>query len=411
MSTQRVNRLPDGSITAPRGFTAAAVACGIKQSGRPDLVLVTSEFDCNAAGVFTQNQVAAAPVVVDRETLQSGDQAIRAVVINAGNANAATGPAGRENARLMQQLAGQAIGCADRQVLIMSTGVIGVQLPMDRVAAGIASAATNLSAANGQAAAEAIMTTDTRPKHLAVTVDLPEGRVTLGGMAKGAGMIHPNMATLLGLVTTDAAIPAGMANDLLREAVADSFNAISIDGDTSTNDTVLFLANGASGVTVAGQEALAAFAKALNTVCHELAMMIVRDGEGATKLVEIQVTGAGTRDEARLIAATIATSPLVKTAFAGGDPNWGRIFMAAGRSGVTFDPNQLSLSVGVESAGELQLVARGTPMVFSEATAAAVFAQPSFKLRLDLGAGIAGATMWTCDLSHDYVTINADYRT
>lgn len=411
MSTNHIKWLEDGGVTSPAGFAAGVVACGIKQSGRPDLVLVTSERDCSAAGVFTQNRVAAAPVVVDRETLLGGKQGIRAVVINAGNANAATGQIGLENARMMQQRVAKATGCESGQVLVMSTGVIGVQLPMDRVAAGIETAARQLLPNNGRTAAEAIMTTDTRPKHLAMTVDLPDGQVIIGGMAKGAGMIHPNMATLLGLITTDAVIPPGLADDLLREAVADSFNAISIDGDTSTNDTVLFLANGVSGVVVNNNEARAIFAGALRAICHELAMMIVRDGEGATKFVEIQITGADTRDEARQVAATIATSPLVKTALAGGDPNWGRIFAAAGRSGVVFDPDRLSLSIGVVDSGELCLVDRGTPAGFAETDAARVFAQPAFKLRLDLGDGPAAATLWTCDLSHEYVTINADYRT
>jgi glutamate N-acetyltransferase / amino-acid N-acetyltransferase len=403
--------LPDGGVTTPLGFSAAAVACGIKQSGRPDLVLVTSDHDCTAAGVFTQNQVTAAPVQLDRDTLAANSQAMRAVVINAGNANASTGRPGLENARAMQRLVAEMIGCDPQQVLVMSTGVIGVQLPMDRIAQGIASVVLALSPANSPAAAEAIMTTDTRPKHLSVEVHLPGGRVRIGGMAKGAGMIHPNMATLLGLITTDAMISPDVAAELLREAVENSFNAISIDGDTSTNDTVLLLANGASEIDISSSEGKEIFAAALNDLCHELALMIVRDGEGATRFVEIQVAGARSKDDARRIAATIATSPLVKTAFAGGDPNWGRILMAAGRSGVVLDQNRLSLWIGMEDPQELQIVAGGTPTGYAEEQAAAIFAQPSFKLRLDLGLGQSRARMWTCDLSHEYVTINADYRT
>jgi glutamate N-acetyltransferase / amino-acid N-acetyltransferase len=403
--------LPDGGVTTPLGFSAAAVACGIKQYGRPDLVLVTSDYDCAAAGVFTQNQVAAAPVQLDRDTLAANSQAMRTVVVNAGNANAATGQPGLENARAMQRLVAGTIGCDPQQVLVMSTGVIGVQLPMDRVAQGIASVAPALSPANSRAAAEAIMTTDTRPKHLSVEVHLPGSRVRIGGMAKGAGMIHPNMATLLGLITTDAIIPSALAGEMLREAVENSFNAISIDGDTSTNDTVLLLANGASEIDVSSGEGKAIFATALSRLCRELALMIVRDGEGATRFVEIQVAGARSKDDARRIAATIATSPLVKTAFAGGDPNWGRILMAAGRSGVVLDQNRLCLGIGVEDPQELRIVAGGTPTGYAEEQAAAIFAQPSFKLRLDLGLGQSLATMWTCDLSHEYVTINADYRT
>jgi glutamate N-acetyltransferase / amino-acid N-acetyltransferase len=411
MNNDLYHWFPAGGVTTPVGFKAAAVACGIKQSGRPDLVLMAAGSDCNAAGVFTRNQVAAAPVIVDKETLAHNNRAMKAIVINAGNANASTGQLGIDNTRAMQRLAAEAIGCETQQVLVMSTGVIGVQLPMDRVAQGISVAAGQLSETGGQAAAEAIMTTDTRPKHLAVEIAIPGGRVRIGGMAKGAGMIHPNMATLLGVITTDAIIPAELLSDLLHDAVEGSFNAISIDGDTSTNDTVLLLANGASGVEIGTADGRSIFAGALNALCHDLAMMIVRDGEGATKFVEIQVVNAPTKAEARQIAATIATSPLVKTAFAGGDPNWGRIFMAAGRSGVVFDQNRLGLGIGTDDPSELAIVEMGTPTGYSEAEAAAIFAQPAFKLRLDLASGTAGATIWTCDFSHEYVTINADYRT
>ncbi|WP_374687959.1 bifunctional glutamate N-acetyltransferase/amino-acid acetyltransferase ArgJ, partial [Promineifilum sp.] len=331
MDLTQFNTLPDGGVTSPQGFRAAAVAAGIKQSGRPDLVLVASDRDCAAAGVFTRNQVVAAPVLLDRETLAANATALRGVLINAGNANACTGAPGLDDAREMQRLAAAALAAGPEQLLIMSTGVIGVPLPMERVRAGVAVLAPRLSPAGGRAAAEAIMTTDTRPKHLAVELDLSGGRVTLGGMAKGAGMIHPNMATLLGVLTTDAALPAGDLYALLCEATDATFNAISIDGDTSTNDTVLLLANGASGVAVSGPDDRARFAAALQHLCHELAMMIVHDGEGVTRVVALRVSGARTPAEARQIANTIATSPLVKTAFAGGDPNWGRILAAAGR--------------------------------------------------------------------------------
>jgi glutamate N-acetyltransferase/amino-acid N-acetyltransferase len=400
-----------GSVTTPQGFSAAAVACGIKQSGKPDLVLVASDRDCTAAGIFTRSRVAAAPVLVDRQTLAANPTAQRAVLINAGNANAATGAQGLAAAHAMQSIAADALGCRPDQVLVMSTGVIGVQLPVERVRAGVAAAAPALSPANGRAAAEGIMTTDTRPKHLAVEIDLPGGRVVLGGMAKGAGMIHPDMATMLSLVTTDAAVGPDALDALLREAAGSSFNAITIDGDTSTNDTLLVLANGASGVRVETPEDVVTFGRVLAALCRELALMIVRDGEGATKFVEIRVTGAADRADARRVASTIATSPLVKTAFAGGDPNWGRLFMAAGRSGAAFDQNRLSLSIGVEDPAELPIVRDGTPTGYDEAAAAAIFARPEFKIHLDLGAGTDEATMWTCDLSHDYVTINADYRT
>lgn len=403
--------IEDGGVTSPRGFAAAAVAAGIKQSGRPDLVLLVSERDCAAAGVFTRNRVAAAPVQLDRETLAANNAAIRGVIINAGNANACTGAPGLADARQMQALAAAAVGGRADQYLVMSTGVIGVPLPMERVRDGIRAAAPLLSAASGAAAAEAIMTTDTRPKSLALAVDLPGGRVTLGGMAKGAGMIHPDMATLLGALTTDALIAPAALADLLREAVAGSFNAISIDGDTSTNDTILLLANGASGVNVADEASRALFAAALNELCRALAMMVVRDGEGVTRVVTVRVTGAATAADARRVADTIATSPLVKTAFAGGDPNWGRIMMAAGRSGAPLDQHKLALWVGGPGRPPLHLVQDGTPTDYRETEAADVFALPEFAVHVDLGLGPGEATLWTTDLTHDYVTINADYRT
>ena len=433
MSSTEIHHLPDGTVTTPIGFAAAAVAAGIKQSGRPDLVLVVSDRDCAAAAVFTRNQVAAAPVLLDRETLAANPTAQRGVLINAGNANACTGAPGLADAREMQRLAAEAVAARPDQFLIMSTGVIGQPLPMPRVRAGIAAVALGLSPANGRAAAEAIMTTDTRPKHAAMAVDLSGGRVTLGGMAKGAGMIHPDMATLLGVITTDAAFPspdpsqgardqnslsprerAGERDslpDLLRAAVAASFNAISIDGDTSTNDTILLLANGASGVAVHDEADRALFSAALAELCRLLALMVVADGEGVTRVVTVRVSGARTPAEARRVADTIATSPLVKTAFAGGDPNWGRIMMAAGRSGVALDQSRLALWVAQPGAPSLQLVRDGTPTEYRESDAAAVFAQPEFTVHLDLGHGPAEASLLTTDLTHEYVSINADYRT
>lgn len=407
--THRV--LPNGGITSPLGFSAAAVAAGIKQSGRPDLVLVVSDRDCAAAGVFTRNRVAAAPVIIDRETLAADATGMRGVVINAGNANACTGEPGVADAREMQRLAADMIGARPGQFLVMSTGVIGVPLPMARVQAGIATAAPLLSPHNGRAAAEAIMTTDTYPKSLAVEVDLPDGRVTVGGMAKGAGMIHPDMATLLGVIATDAAVPTAVLAELLHDAVAGSFNAITVDGDTSTNDTILLLANGASGVAVSDATSQAFFAAALNELCHALAMMVVKDGEGATRVVTVCVTGAASVSDARQVADTIATSPLVKTAFAGGDPNWGRIMMATGRSGVELAQEQLGLWINAPGAEPLEIVRHGTPTAYRESDAAAIFALPEFTVRVDLGRGAEATTIWTTDLTHDYVTINADYRT
>jgi len=406
-----MKRLEGGTVLSPMGYGAATAACGLKESLNPDLALIVSEVDCAAAGLFTRNQFAAAPVIVDKETLQANASSIRAIIANAGNANAGTGAPGVSNAKEMQRATAEALSCRSDQILVLSTGVIGVQLSLEKVGLGIKAAAKQLSPHNGVAAARAIMTTDTFPKSTAIEVDLPGGTFTIGGMAKGAGMIHPNMATMLAVLTTDAVISSSRLQQLLKQAVGTSFNRISVDGDTSTNDTVLMLANGVTGVAVDGQSAESAFGNALTQVCTELAHMIVRDGEGATKFVEIQVGGCRDDREAHAIAQTIATSPLVKTAFAGSDPNWGRILAAAGRAGVIFDQGQTSLWVGGESPLELQLVAAGTPTEFEESTAAAIFARPEFVIRLTLGTGPGSATMWTTDLTHDYVSINADYRT
>jgi glutamate N-acetyltransferase / amino-acid N-acetyltransferase len=410
---QIIHEIVEVGVTSPAGFLAGTAACGLKQSGRPDIAIVYSERNCTAAAVFTQNQVVAAPVIIDRETLEMNTRRVRGVVANAGNANACTGAAGLEAARQVQQESAFLLGCQPEQLFLLSTGVIGVPLPVDKVMAGVEAAAAQLRPENGLAAAQAIMTTDTRPKQMAVQVELPGGVVTIGGMAKGSGMIHPNMATMLAVITTDAAVPDKSLQRLLRQAVDQSFNRISIDGDTSTNDTVLLLANGASGVEAADKASLAAFSAGLTHVCSELAKMIVADGEGASKFVTIWVMDAFDGDQAHRVAQTIATSPLVKTALAGGDPNWGRILAAAGRAGVVFDQNCVALWVG--RAGEeqtlLQLVAEGTPTAYNEAEAAAIFAQREIEIHLDLGMGMGEATVWTCDLTHEYVTINADYRT
>ena len=409
--------IENGTVITPHGFTATAVPAHIKYEDRLDLALVVSERDCAAAGVFTQNQVAAAPVLVDKETLAGNNGRIRAIIANAGNANACTGKRGLTDARLTQTAVAFALGCEFSQTLLLSTGVIGVPLPIDKMQAGIEAAVKELNGAEaegaegGLLAARAIMTTDTRPKHLAVRVELSQGVVTIGGMAKGAGMIHPNMATMLGVLTTDAAIAPDLLQTLLKQAVAVSFNRISVDGDTSTNDTVLLLANGASGVAVEGEADRAAFFDGLAHVCTQLAQMIVRDGEGASKFAAIQVTGAATEADAHAIANTIATSPLVKTALAGSDPNWGRILAAAGRAGISFNQQQTALWVINPDGEPLQLVAEGMPTDYAEADAAAIFAQTDIDIHLDVGMGTAVSTVWTTDLTHDYVTINADYRT
>lgn len=409
--TEKIQMNLEGTVTSPNGFQAAAVATNIKYKDRLDLMLLHSKVDCAATAVFTKNQVVAAPVIVDRDTLALNNTTIRAIVGNAGLANACTGSVGLKNAQKMQQLAADALDCKSDQVLVLSTGVIGPQLPMDKLAAGIEMAAPLLSAENGRLATQAIMTTDTIPKHCAITIELLEGTVTIGGMAKGAGMIHPNMATMLGVVTTDAIVSPDMMRMVLKTAVNASFNRISIDGDSSTNDTVILLANGASGIGISSNESALLFQQALNQLCQFLAHAIVKDGEGATKFVEIIVSGAETEADAHSIAQTIATSPLVKTAFAGSDPNWGRILAAAGRAGVAFDQYQTSLAIGIQSTTDLLLVTNGTPTDYQEVDAAHIFAQSAFIIQLDIGQGDASDTMWTSDLTQNYVTINADYRT
>jgi glutamate N-acetyltransferase/amino-acid N-acetyltransferase len=408
--------IADGGVTIPNGFIGGTAASGVKKNGQLDIALLVSERDCTAAGVFTKNQVVAAPVTVDKETLAVNSALVRAVLANSGNANASTGAQGLENARQMQALAAQALNCSPRQILVLSTGVIGVQLPMDKIAAGVTEAGAGLARENGTAVAEAIRTTDTTTKELAVEVELSEGTVRLGGMAKGSGMIHPDMATMLAVITTDAAIDADVLQGMLSTAVDESFNRISVDGDTSTNDTVLLLANGASGVSISRAEWTTGsdhdlFSQALTHLCTELAKMIVRDGEGATKFVEIRVDGTRTKADAHQIANSIATSPLVKTAFAGSDANWGRFMMAAGKAGVSFDQYQTTLKVSNDGESWLTLLAGGMPTDYLEADAAAIFAATDIIVWLTLEEGLAEATVWTCDLSHGYVTINADYRT
>ncbi len=403
--------LEHGSVTTPDGFTTGVATCGLKESGRPDLMLLHSERDCTVAGMFTRNQVVGAPVTLNRETLAANSERVRAIATNSGIANACTGAPGLQNARRMQSLVATALRCRPEQVLVLSTGVIGVQLPMAKISAGLTAAAADRQPDGGPAAARAIMTTDTRPKHLAVRFELPDGNVTIGGIAKGSGMIHPNMATMLAFLTTDAVVPAKSLRALLKSAVDKSFNRISIDGDTSTSDTVLLLANGVSGLSCSRGAARAAFSAALTHLATGLAHLVVRDGEGVTKFVSIRVSGARTKADAHRVANTIATSPLVKTAFAGSDPNWGRIIAAAGRAGVRFELQRAALWISASEHETLQLVARGTPCDYQESDAAQIFAGSDFSVHLDLGCGGGETTVWTGDLTPEYVSINADYRT
>ncbi len=402
-----------------KGFDAGAVAAGIKKSGAPDLALVASRVPCRAAAVFTRNLFPAAPVIFDRQLLAFNPDSIYAVLINAGCANACTGPEGEANARQSSEQASLHLGAHEHSVFVMSTGVIGVQLPMEKVRAGIPKVVETLTPEGWTAAANAIMTTDTRPKLATRTVTLGDATATLTGIAKGAGMIHPNMATMLSVIATDAFITQPLLQQALAEANELSFNRISVDGDTSTNDTVIVLANALADneeIVEASSADYIAFVAALTDLCTELAQALVRDGEGVTRFVTVHVRGAVSDAEAHQAANTIATSPLVKTAFFGGDANWGRILAAVGRAGIQVEPERCDLFIdgGPDAAtrrGELQLVAGGVPLPYSEMAATEIFAQPEIDVRVELALGEGAATVWTSDLSYDYVRINGDYRT
>lgn len=391
-------------ITAAAGFSAAGAACGIKESGEPDLAVVSSERPAAAAGMFTSNQVKAAPVLLSQARLAGGRA--QAVVINSGNANACTGEQGRLDAEQMAALTARELGIAEELVLVASTGVIGRALPMGAVKKGISEACAALAPSGGPDAARAIMTTDTRPKALALEMEMDGKTVRLGGMAKGAAMICPSLATMICVITTDADIGARELDLALRWAVDRSFNCITVEGDMSTNDAVLALANGSSGAQVRKEDDRRKFQRALDFVTARLAREIVSDGEGATKTIQVRVAGAREYEEARRIATSIANSPLVKTAIYGGDPNWGRVLAAAGAAGVEFDPEAADLSLG-----GVPMYGAGTPLPFDEARAHEVLQAREVTIHLDLNAGPQSATVWTCDLTEEYVRINAHYRT
>ena len=400
------------SIDGVAGFQVAGVHAGLKKDGALDLALVVSECDCVAAGVFTRNKVRAAPVLLDMQRLAENPANIRAVVTNSGCANACTGALGLENARITASLAADALAISAEQVLVMSTGVIGEHLPMGAIARGITLSSAGLSD-DWAAAAAAIMTTDTRPKLASAQVECAGGSYTIAGIAKGAGMIAPDMATMLSVVVTDAALELGELENALSSATQQSFNRIVVDGDTSTNDTVLLLANGKSGVAVAAADDLAAFQEALDALTRYLAQAIVRDGEGVTKFVTLDIVNAADVADAERIGQTIGASLLTKSAFYGSDANWGRIVAAAGRAGCDFDPDRSSLWVAAgESPPEpgLQIFAGGMPADYQEADAAAIMSAPSMTFKLDCGLGQGNATIWTCDISHEYISINGDYR-
>ena len=396
-----------GGVTAPAGFTSAAVHCGIKAtSSKLDLAVLAADRAVSAAALFTVNLAQAAPVLVSKDHLARTQGRARAVVVNSGCANACTGENGMANARRMASDVAAALGCSPDEVLVASTGVIGVGLPIDKVSAGIRSAVTHMARGRGSDTALAIMTTDPFPKECAVTVRTARGTFTVGGTAKGSGMIEPNMATMLGFLTTDAEVAPALLHRALTESAKDTFNAITVDGECSTNDCLIAMASGASGVAI-DEESYPALLEGLLAVSRELAIGIVRGGEGATKLIAVNVHDAGSEADARQVARTIANSPLVKTAVHGADPNWGRIVAAAGRAGVRFDVGRATVHVG-----GILLFEHGLPHDDAAPLAAEHMKQPDVRIDVNLGTGGGGAaTIWTCDLTAEYVRINGEYRT
>lgn len=393
-------------ITTPLGFQAAGIHCGIKKPGLLDLALCVSDVSGPIAGVFTKNRVAAAPVLLDRRHLRS--HCGRAIIVNSGNANACTGEQGLVAAKTMATAVAQQLSIPVHHVFVGSTGVIGRVLPIDRITTSVPTLIARLSIAGGAQAARAILTTDLKPKTVTVQGRIGGRLVTIGGMAKGSGMIHPNMATMLAYLTTDAAITPAALQQALRSATHQSFNCITVDGDTSTNDTVLCLANGLAKNRLIERDTKSHrdFERLLTDATQKLALMICRDGEGVTKVVTIRVQGATTTAAAKRVADTIATSNLVKTALFGEDANWGRIIAAIGRSGVAIDPNKVSVRFN-----DIVMVQRGVGIgLEAERKIAQVFKQKEFTITVQLGQGQAQAHMWTTDLSYDYIRINASYR-
>jgi glutamate N-acetyltransferase/amino-acid N-acetyltransferase len=396
-----------GGITAAAGFRTASARAGIRSGPGDDLALIVSEAGpIPAAATFTTNRLVAAPVVLSRRALAATGGRAAAIVVNAGCANAGTGRPGLDDARRVRRAVARRLELADRHVLVASTGLIGSRLPLDRIEATLPNLSPRAERSAGLAAAQAIMTTDTRPKQAAVAVDLGRGRtVRIGGMAKGAGMIHPQMATMLGFVTTDAPIDVGPLRTALRDVVARTFNQVSVDGDPSTNDTVFLLASGAAGGSALEGGALARFADGLEAVCRSLAQQIAADGEGARHRIDVTVSGAASDADARRAARAVAGSNLVKAAVHGGDPNWGRIAAAAGRSGARLDPDRLRVTIG-----PITVYDRG-PAAFDERAASRSLQRPTVAIGLDLGLGTGAGEAWGCDLSAEYVAINSEYRT
>lgn len=402
----------NGGVTAAKGFEAASAAAGIKYQGRTDMALVYSQKPCEAAGTFTTNVVKAAPVKWDKKVVESSAKP-QVIVINSGIANACTGEKGMECCKEVAKEAAKVLETETESVLIASTGVIGMQLPVEKMKAGVHLLAEEKAAGQemGNLAAKAIMTTDTKEKEAAVTIEIDGKTVTIGGMAKGSGMIHPNMCTMLAFITTDAVISKGALQAALSSDVEETYNMISVDGDTSTNDTVLLLANQMAGnkEIQKGTKEFEIFKEALHEVNTTLAKKIAGDGEGATALLEVIVQGAETKDQAKTLAKSVICSNLTKTAIAGHDANWGRILCAMGYAGVEFDPEKTDLFIK-SSAGELKLVENGMALDYSEEKATEILSQPEVSIMADIKLGKESAIAWGCDLTHGYIDINADYR-
>ena len=401
-----------GGVTAAKGFQAASVAAGIKYKDRPDMAMIYSEAPCRVAGTFTKNIVKAAPVKWDQQVVYETKKA-QAVVINAGIANACTGEEGMGYCRVTAEKAGTLLDIPAEQVLVASTGVIGMQLPIDRICGGVEAMVPELAGncESGHAAAKAIMTTDTHEKEVAVQFQIGGASVTIGGMCKGSGMIHPNMCTMLSFVTTDASISQELLCEALRADVEETYNMISVDGDTSTNDTCLLLANGAAGnpeITEKNED-YAVFCEALRFVNETLAKQMAGDGEGATALFEVKIVGAETKEQAKVLAKSVVTSSLTKAAIYGHDANWGRILCAMGYSGAEFDPERVDLFFQ-SAAGRIQIIRDGVATDYSEEDATRILSEPEVTATADIKMGEEQATAWGCDLTYDYVKINADYR-
>jgi len=403
--TEKITYLENGSITSVQGFEASGIHCGLKRK-RKDLALVYSKLPLTYAGTFTTNKAKAAPVIINQDILRKGKK-VRALIINSAYANACTGIDGHLDAVEIQNKTATALKVAPTEVLVSSTGVIGERIPVKKITSSLNTLIEKLNPNGGLDAAQAIMTTDLIKKHFALEVQLSKGKVTIGGIAKGSGMIHPNMATMLSFVTTDAKINNTVLQKALTESVNDSFNKISVDGETSTNDMVLVLANGASDIVIEeNSNDYNLFTKALKSINIKMAKSIVADGEGATKLITINITNAPSEKDANLIAEALATSPLVKTAMNGNDPNWGRIISAASSSGADISPNKVALYFG-----NLQILKPGYITDFNEQDAVNILKEKEISITLDLSSGTANTTWWTCDYSEQYIKINSQYRT